>query len=112
MVCNGAHLSPRRATTVPVDASCGGNICFDFRMETQGGTAGCDGPDLANEGVYLEYKIAGGAWTQIFYFTPIGFGFTDGKTIVSQFLLLLKPLLLSSDGLKLQHQAQHGIFGE
>lgn len=67
---------PRRATTVPVDASCGGNICFDFRMETQGGTPGCDGPDLANEGVYLEYKIAGGAWTQIHYFTPIGFGFT------------------------------------
>ncbi len=72
---NGAP-TPRRATTVPVDASCGGNICFDFRMETQGGTAGCDGPDLANEGIYLEYRVAGGTWTQIFYFSPIGFPYT------------------------------------
>ena len=47
---NGAPV-PRRATTVPVDASCGGNICFDFRMETQGGSPGCDGPVLANAGV-------------------------------------------------------------
>jgi len=35
---------PRAATTVPVDASCGGTICFDFRQETQSGN--CDGPDL------------------------------------------------------------------
>ncbi len=69
--------TPRRATTVPVDASCGGNICFDFRMETQGGATGCDGPDLANEGVYLEYRTTPtGPWTQIYYFSPIGFPYT------------------------------------
>ena len=70
---NGAAI-PRTATTIPVDASCGGNICFDFRQETQGGA--CDGPDLTSEGVYLQYKIAGGAWTTINYFNPVGFPFT------------------------------------
>jgi gliding motility-associated-like protein len=65
---------PRTATTIPVDASCGGNICFDFRQETQGGA--CDGPDQSNEGVYLQYKITGGAWTTINYFNPVGFPYT------------------------------------
>ena len=70
---NGSSL-PRTATTVPVDASCGGNICFDFRQETQGGT--CDGPDQTNEGVYVQYKTAGGTWTTITYFNPVGFPYT------------------------------------
>ncbi len=77
----GQHLwfgagspTPRSATTIPVDASCGGDICFDFRQETQGGT--CDGPDQSNEGVYLQYKVAGGVWTQIFYFNPVGYPYT------------------------------------
>ena len=70
---NGSPI-PRTATTAPVDASCGGNICFDFRQETQGGS--CDGPDQTNEGVYVQYKTAGGAWTTITYFNPVGFPFT------------------------------------
>ena len=70
---NGAAI-PRTATTTPVDASCGGDICFDFRQETQGGA--CDGPDQTNEGVYVQYKTAGGAWTTITYFNPVGFPFT------------------------------------
>ena len=70
---NGSAI-PRTATTISVDASCGGNICFDFRQETQGGA--CDGPDLSSEGVYLQYKIAAGAWTTINYFNPVGFPFT------------------------------------
>lgn len=70
---NGCAI-PRAATTVPVDASCGGTICFDFRQETQSGN--CDGPDLQNEGVYLQYKIPGGLWTDINYFSPIGFPYT------------------------------------
>jgi len=65
---------PRVATTIGVDASCGGNISFDFRQETQSGN--CDGPDLQNEGVYLQYKIPGGAWTDITYFSPVGFPYT------------------------------------
>ena len=70
---NGSTI-PRTATTIPVDASCGGNICFDFRQETQGGA--CDGPDLTSEGVYVQYKTAVGAWTTINYFNPVGFPFT------------------------------------
>ena len=65
---------PREAITVPVDASCGGTISFDFRQETQSGN--CDGPDLQNEGVYLQYKIPGGLWVDINYFSPIGFPYT------------------------------------
>ena len=65
---------PRSATTNPVDASCGGTISFDFRQETQSGN--CDGPDLQNEGVYLRYKVPGGLWTDITYFSPIGFPYT------------------------------------
>ena len=108
---NGAP-TPRRATTVPVDAICGGNICFDFRMETQGGTAGCDGPDLANEGVYLEYRVAGGNGLKFFIFLQSDFHIQDGKTIVFPFLLLLKLLPLNLDGPKLQLLDPHGIFGE
>ena len=70
---NGANL-PRYARTIQVDASCGGSISFDFRQETQGGN--CDGPDLQNEGVYLEYKVPGGTWTTINYFSPVGFPYT------------------------------------
>ena len=79
----GAHLwfgngcpIPRAATTNPVDASCGGNICFDFRQETQAGN--CDGPDLQNEGVYLQYRLPapGSPWVNINYFSPIGFPYT------------------------------------
>jgi gliding motility-associated-like protein len=71
---SGASL-PRTATTIPVDASCGGDICFDFRQETQS-SAPCDGPDQSNEGVYLQYKITAGVWTTIFYFSPSGFPYT------------------------------------
>ena len=70
---NGANL-PRYARTIQLDASCGGTISFDFRQETQGGN--CDGPDLQNEGVYLEYKVPGGAWVTINYFNPVGFPYT------------------------------------
>ena len=55
--------TPRQATTVPVDASCGGNICFDFKMETQSPPP-CDGPDLPGEGIYLQYRTTG-AWQTI-----------------------------------------------
>jgi len=66
--------TPRQVTTVPVDASCGGDICFDFKMETQSPQP-CDGPDLPGEGIYLEYRITGGAWQQIHYFNPGAYNF-------------------------------------
>jgi len=65
--------TPRQATTVPVDASCGGDICFDFKMETQSPPP-CDGPDLPGEGIYLQYRTIG-AWQTIHYFNPSSYNF-------------------------------------
>ena len=66
--------TPREATTVAVDASCGGNICFDFKMETQSPPP-CDGPDLPGEGVYLQYSLNGATWVTIYYFNPQTYNF-------------------------------------
>jgi len=63
--------APRTLETAPLDVSCGGNICFYLDMATQGHSSPCEGPDLTNEGVYLEYSTNGGtSWTTIFYFQP------------------------------------------
>ena len=63
--------APRTLETVPLDVSCGGQICFYFDMATQGDLSPCEGPDEIDEGVYFEYSINGGfTWTNIYYFTP------------------------------------------
>lgn len=63
--------APRTLTTNNFDMSCGGQVCFDFRMEEQGGASPCEGPDLATEGIYFQYSTNGGAtWTTINYFQP------------------------------------------
>ena len=60
-------------TTVGLDVSCGGFLTFDLDYATQGGAAPCEGPDLPNEGVTLQYSTNGGAtWTVIEYFEPLG----------------------------------------
>ncbi len=65
--------APRTLETAPLNVSCGGTICFDMMYAAQGGAAPCEGPDLANEGVYLEYSIDGGAtWITIQYWDPNG----------------------------------------
>ena len=53
---------PRTMTTNAVDLSCGGDICFEMRYAIQGGAAPCEGPDLPNEGVYLEYSLNNVTW--------------------------------------------------
>ncbi|MEM9022199.1 MAG: PKD domain-containing protein [Bacteroidota bacterium] len=63
--------APRSLTTVSLDVSCGGMVCFDLRMELQVNNAPCEGPDLPNEGIFFEYSINNGVtYTQIFYFQP------------------------------------------
>lgn len=63
--------APRTLTTVGFDVACGGQVCFDFSMTTQGGPAPCEGPDQLAEGVFFQYSINGGAtWIDIFYFEP------------------------------------------
>ena len=63
--------NPRSVTTNDYDLSCGGTVCFDMRMEQQGGAAPCEGPDLWDEGIYLQFSTNSGTnWTTIFYFNP------------------------------------------
>ena len=64
---------PRVLTTLPLDLSLGGIICFDLVYATQGNAAPCEGPDLPDEGVHLEFSTNNGAtWTPIYYFDPAG----------------------------------------
>ncbi|TVR80267.1 MAG: hypothetical protein EA412_04980 [Chitinophagaceae bacterium] len=64
---------PRSLTTVALDLSLGGNICFDLKFGTQGDPDPCEGPDEPDEGVILEYSIDGGnTWEPIHYFHPDG----------------------------------------
>ncbi|MFT4903025.1 MAG: hypothetical protein ACI84S_000730 [Thalassomonas sp.] len=52
---------PRKAATVGIPVPTGGDVIFEFKMEGQGGT--CDGPDLVDEGVMLQYRVGGaGIW--------------------------------------------------
>jgi gliding motility-associated-like protein len=66
---------PRIIQTVPLDLSCGGDICFWLDFATQGAASPCEGIDLADEGVFLEFSVDGGAsWTTMEYFGPAGVG--------------------------------------
>jgi gliding motility-associated-like protein len=66
---------PRIIQTVPLDLSCGGDVCFYLDFATQGDASPCEGIDLADEGVYLEYSTNGGAtWNTMEYFGPAGVG--------------------------------------
>lgn len=65
--------APRRAATLNLDLSTGGVIQWDMRYAAQGGASPCEGPDLPDEGVSLEYSLNGGAnWILIAYFSPNG----------------------------------------
>ena len=65
--------APREMTTAPVDVSCGGTVCFDFKMSIQGQGSPCEGPDLLSEGVAVQCSTNGGAtWTDFAYFEPGG----------------------------------------
>ena len=62
---------PRFLETIDYDLSCGGRVCFDLRMASQGNPSPCEGPDLPDEGVNFEYSTDGGAnWNTIQYFNP------------------------------------------
>ncbi|MFM6946966.1 MAG: gliding motility-associated C-terminal domain-containing protein [Flavobacteriales bacterium] len=66
-------VAPRVMTTVPLDVSSGGNVCFEMRYAIQAQASPCEGPDLASEGVYLQYSIdAGATWVTMNYWSPNG----------------------------------------
>lgn len=69
---------PRTLITEPIDVSCGGQICFDLIMAEQSNSSPCEGPDLPDEGVHIQYSVdcdpnqpdCGGTWQDIYYFNP------------------------------------------
>ena len=66
-------VAPRVMTTVQLDVSSGGNVCFEMRYAIQAQASPCEGPDLANEGVYLQYSTDNGAtWVTMNYWSPNG----------------------------------------
>ncbi|MEN9972748.1 MAG: hypothetical protein RIS20_1095 [Bacteroidota bacterium] len=66
-------VAPREMTTIPLDVSSGGQVCFDMRYAIQAQASPCEGPDLASEGVYVQYSTnAGLSWTTIQYWSPLG----------------------------------------
>jgi len=61
-------------TTADLNVSCGGVITFDMKYAVQSGSSPCEGPDLANEGVELQYSVNGGVtWIPIVYYSPGGY---------------------------------------
>lgn len=66
-------VAPREMTTIPLDVSSGGQVCFDMRYAIQAQASPCEGPDLASEGVYVQYSTdAGLSWTTMQYWNPNG----------------------------------------
>ena len=88
--------SPRSATTNAYNFSDGGNICFDMRyagMSYAGSpepTPPCENPDFTTEGVYLEYSVSMGPWTQINYWDPSG-GNDPTLTVWTRYCLPIPP---------------------
>lgn len=66
-----AATVPRTLSTAAMDLSCGGQVCFYFKMAVQAQTSPCEGPDQADEGVYFDYWN-GTAWVNLVYFGPNG----------------------------------------
>lgn len=58
--------------TDELDICSGGTLKFDMKYAVQGGSSPCEGPDLANEGVSIQYKIGGGPWVEFIYYRPDG----------------------------------------
>lgn len=82
---------PRGATTVSLDLSNGGFISFDMRFSAQGTAGICEGPDLVNEGIYLEYSTDNGAnWTTLEYYTTLG-GVDPVRTSWTRYNVAIPP---------------------
>ncbi len=108
---------PRIIETVPLDLSCGGELCFWLDFATQGNSSPCEGIDLPDEGVYLEYSIDGGAtWVTIEYYGPGGVGNTTSSggtnpqmTTWNQYCMPIPPGAETAN--TLIHWAQTGSSG-
>lgn len=68
--------APRAITTNGYDltacAAVSATLCFDMKYGIQAGASPCEGIDLPEEGVYIQYSIGGGAWQTLAYYDPNG----------------------------------------
>lgn len=70
---DASHSAPRYLITENFNTSAGGVISFDLVFAMQFGGNPCEGPDVDNEGVSLQYSNDNGAtWVDIIYFCPDG----------------------------------------
>ena len=70
-----ASSFPRELVTQQYSVTTDCQICFDMRYAEQTSISGtdCEGPDLSNEGVHIQWSIDDGAtWTDIDYYDPNG----------------------------------------
>lgn len=68
---NTSGAGQRILTTADFNLTGGGTMSFDLRFSIQGAPSPCEGPDLADEGVYFQYSTNyGSTWNTIFYFDP------------------------------------------
>ena len=70
-----ASSFPRELITQQYSVTADCQICFDMRYAEQTGNTGtdCEGPDLTNEGVHIQWSTDDGAnWTDIEYYDPNG----------------------------------------
>lgn len=64
---------PRELVTIPFSVTTSCTICFDMIYAVQGVSSPCEGPDLPQEGVHLQWSNTGGPpWTDIQYWAPNG----------------------------------------
>lgn len=70
---DASFTAPRYLITENFNTLAGGVISFDLCYALQFGTNPCEGPDVDNEGVSLQYSNDNGAiWGDIIYFCPDG----------------------------------------
>lgn len=68
-----ASPAPRRLETFDLALTTGGTIKWTMRYARQGNPSPCEGPDLPEEGVSLQYSTNSGAtWKTIMYYPPNG----------------------------------------
>ncbi|MDB3905328.1 gliding motility-associated C-terminal domain-containing protein [Crocinitomicaceae bacterium] len=78
--------APRTMATLGLDVSAGGTVCFEMRYAIQQQNSPCEGPDLGDEGVTLQYSINnGGTWITMNYWPPLNGGYASSMTVWNQY---------------------------
>jgi hypothetical protein len=97
------NAAPRKITTKGIDLlnSCSGasnaTLCFSMKYGTQGAASPCEGPDLPEEGVFIQFSINNGAsWQTLHYYDPNG-GYDGTLTSWNRYCLILPSAAITSN---------------